>query len=177
MALSSSLIRTYAVRYPTLPAIALSAVSERILSDTRGSMFVTAFYGILEPRTGRLVFANAGHPPGCLISRRRGKESIDYLRPTGMALGVSEEARWKQKEVRLAPGDVLVLYTDGVTEASNPNGVFYEQDRLEEGILRRMGAGAEEIMTGLLDDVQHFVGPDPPGGQDDIAMIVIRREE
>lgn len=176
MALSSSLIRTYAGRYPTLPAIALSAVSERILSDTRGSMFVTAFYGILEPHTGRLVFANAGHPPGCLISTRRGKESIDRLRPTGMALGVTEEARWRQKEVRMNPGDVLVLYTDGITEAQNPNEVFFEEDRMIESVLRKMGTGAtaRQILDGLLTDVQHFVGPAPR--QDDIAMIVIRRE-
>jgi serine phosphatase RsbU (regulator of sigma subunit) len=174
MALSSSLIRTYAGRYPTLPAIALSAVSERILSDTRGSMFVTAFYGILEPHTGRLVFANAGHPPGCLISTRRGKESIDRLRPTGMALGVTEEARWRQKEVRMSPGDVLVLYTDGITEAQNPNEVFFEEDRMIESVLRKMGGTAQQILDGLLTDVQHFVGPAPR--QDDIAMIVIRRE-
>jgi len=175
MALSSSLIRTYAARYPTLPAIALAAVSERILSDTRGSMFVTAFYGVLEPHTGRLVFANAGHPPGCLISTRRGKESIDHLRPTGMALGVSEEARWKQKEARMAPGDVLVLYTDGITEATDPNGVFYEEDRLLESVLRRMHGTAQQILDGLLEDVHQFVGPTPR--QDDIALIVIRREE
>ncbi len=176
MALSSSLIRTYAGRYPTLPAIALAAVSERILSDTRGSMFVTTFYGVLEPHTGRLVFANAGHPPGCLISLRRGRQSIDYLRPTGMALGVSEEARWKQKEVRMGPGDVLVLYTDGITEACNPNEVFYEEERLVESVLRRMtgNAPAREILDGLLADVHQFVGPNPP--QDDIALIVVRRE-
>jgi DNA-binding NarL/FixJ family response regulator len=175
MALSSSLIRTYAARYPTLPAIALAAVSERILSDTRGNMFVTAFYGVLEPHTGRLLFANAGHPPGCLFSLRRGKESIDRLRPTGMALGVSDEARWKQKEVRMVPGDVLVLYTDGITEACNPNGVFYEEDRLIESVLRRVNATARQILDGLLDDVHHFVGLAPR--QDDIALIVIRREE
>jgi DNA-binding NarL/FixJ family response regulator len=175
MALSSSLIRTYAERYPTLPAIALAAVSERILSDTRGSMFVTAFYGVLEPHTGRLVFANAGHPPGCLISLRRGKETIDRLRPTGMALGVSEEARWKQKDARLGPGDVLVLYTDGITEASSPTGVFYEEDRLVESVLRRIHGSAQHILEGVLEDVHQFVGPAPR--QDDIALIVIRRAE
>jgi DNA-binding NarL/FixJ family response regulator len=74
MALSSTLIRTYASRFPTLPAFALSAVNERILTDTRGSMFVTAIFAILEPHTGRLVFANAGHPPGYILSGRRGHE-------------------------------------------------------------------------------------------------------
>ena len=175
MALTSSLIRTYAGRYPTLPAIALSAVSERILTDTRGSMFVTTFYGILETHTGRLLFANAGHPPGVLISLRRGKETIDRLRPTGMALGVTDEARWRQKEVRMVPGDTLVLYTDGITEASNPAGVFFEEERLIECILRRINGTARQILDGLLEDVHSFVGHAPR--QDDIAMIVVRREE
>lgn len=175
MALTSTLIRTYAVRYPTLPAIALSAVSERILSDTRGGMFVTTFYGILEPHTGRLLYANAGHPAGVLIRSRRGKELIDLLRPTGMALGVSDDARWRQKEARMIPGDVLVLYTDGITEANNPNGVFFEEDRLIETILQNADNSAQEILDALIEAVQRFIGPVPR--QDDIAMIVVRREE
>ena len=175
MALSSTLIRTYAVRYPTLPAIVLSAVSERILSDTRGGMFVTTFYCILEPHTGRLVYANAGHPPGVLISTRHSKESIDLLRPTGMALGVSEDARWRQKEARMIPGDVLVLYTDGITEANNPNGVFFEEDRLIETILENAQGSSQQILDALVEAVHRFIGP--VARQDDIAMIVVRRNE
>ncbi len=175
MALSSTLIRTYAVRYPTLPAIAMSAVSDRILSDTRGGMFVTTFYCVLEPHSGRLVYANAGHPAGLLITTRRGKESIDHLRPTGMALGVSEDARWKQKEARISPGDVLVLYTDGITEASNAGGAFFEEDRVIETILGKANASAQQILDALLEEVQRFVGHAPR--QDDIALIVVRRLE
>jgi len=68
-----------------------------------------------------------------------------------------------------------VLYTDSITEATNPNGVFYEEDRLLESVLRRMHGTAQQILDGLLEDVQQFVGPTPR--QDDIAPIVIRREE
>ena len=175
MALSSTLIRTYAMRYPTLPAIALSAVSERILSDTRGGMFVTTFYGILEPHTGRLLYANAGHPPGVLISTRHSKESINLLRPTGMALGVSDDARWRQKETRMIPGDVLVLYTDGITEANNPNGVFFEEDRLIETILENGQGSAKQILDALVEAVHRFIGP--VARQDDIAIIVVKRDE
>lgn len=175
MALSSTLIRTYAARYPTLPAIALSAVSERILSDTRGGMFVTGFYGILEVHTGRLVYANAGHPPAVLIRTRHGKESIDLLRPTGMALGVSEEARWRQKEVRLNPGDLLVLYTDGITEANDSHGAFFEEDRLIDTILENVDGSAGQILDALVETVQRFVGALPR--QDDMAIIVVRRCE
>jgi serine phosphatase RsbU (regulator of sigma subunit) len=175
MALTSTLFRTYAIRFPTLPAVTLSTISERILSDTRGGMFVTAFLGIIEPHTGRLVYANGGHPPGYVISLRRGKDSIERLRPTGMALGVDEQARWRQKEVRLGPGDLLVLYTDGITEAQNPQGAFFGEDRLLEVVLSKAGSSAEEIRDALLEEARRFVGGSAQ--QDDVALIVIRREE
>ncbi len=173
MALSSTLIRTYAVRFPTLPAMTMSTVSERILNDTRGSTFVTAFYGILEPDVARMVFANAGHPPGYLIGVRKGKTNIDSLRPTGMALGVSEEARWRQKIVRFAPGDYLVLYTDGVTEAESPQGAFFGDEGVLDAILEKQHGSAYEIQQALLNAVTRFVGGTP---QDDVAVIVIKRK-
>ena len=175
MALSSTLLRTYAVRFPTLPGLVLNAVSERILSDTRGGMFVTAFYGVLEPYIGRFIFANAGHPPGVMISRRHGRVSIDHFNPTGMALGVSEEAQWKQKVVKLAPGDFVVLYTDGITEANNPQGDFFGEERLLDVLLAKANLPASEMLEGVLDEVHRFVGHSH--AQDDIALIVIRRSE
>ncbi len=175
MALSSSLIRTYASRYPTLPAVTMSSVSERILSDTRGSMFVTAFYAILEPLTGRLIYSNGGHPPGYLISSSRSKDPIQRLRPTGMALGVSEQAMWKQKIEKFSSGDILILYTDGITEAQNPKGQFYGEERLLDVVLGKKNSSANQILDALLDNVHQFVGSMPR--QDDIALIVIRREE
>lgn len=175
MALSSSLIRTYADRFPTLPAMTMSAVSERILSDTRGDMFVTAFFGILEPHTGRLNFANAGHPPGYLVSQQRGKTSVKSLSHTGMALGVMETARWKQKMVRFNPGDYLVLYTDGVTEAQNQHGEFFGENHLIDAILAQIGKSPREMQAAIIDDVNRFMGSTPR--QDDIAMIIIRRVE
>jgi hypothetical protein len=175
MALSSTLIRTFAARFPTLPAFALKLVSERILSDTRGSTFVTALYGILEPHTGRFIFANAGHPPGFLIGTQRGKEFVDPLRPTGMALGVSEQAYWKQKIARLRPGDILILYTDGITDAQNAEGKFFGEERMLEVVLACAGWSARQIQDALLDEVHRFVGEAPR--QDDIALIVIRRVE
>ena len=96
MAMCSSLIRTYAVRFPTLPALALSSVNERIFTDMRGGLFLTAFYGILEPHSGRLRYVNAGHNPPILLSNQKGKP-LDKLPRTGMALGVSEDATWQQK--------------------------------------------------------------------------------
>jgi DNA-binding NarL/FixJ family response regulator len=175
MVLSSTLIRTYTSRFPTLPGLALNAVSNRILTDTGGSMFVTALYGILEPFTGRFIYANAGHPPGYLISYQRGRETVESLRSTGMALGVLEQAQWKQRVVKLAPGDVLILYTDGVIEAENPEGEFFGEERLLDVALTMTNHSAREIQETLLDAVHSFVGSTPQ--QDDIALIIIRREK
>lgn len=175
MALSSTLIRNYADHFSTLPALTLSAVSERILSDTRGDMFVTAFFGILEPHTGRLTYANAGHPPGYLISQQRGKVSVESLSHTGMALGVTETARWKQKTVRFNPGDYLILYTDGITEAQNQYGQFFGDNRLIDTALAQVGKSPREMQGAILDEVNRFMGSTPR--QDDIAMITIRRKE
>ena len=174
MALSSTLIRTYAARFPTLPALTMDAVNERILSDTRGNMFVSAVFAILEPYTGRLVFANAGHPPGVILTKRSNKTSIQYLRPTGMVLGVSEQANWKQKSMRMSPGDTLVLYTDGIIEAQSPMGEFYGEERLLDVLLADTDCGARAIQDRLVESVQHFVGS--TYRQDDIAVIVIRRD-
>ncbi|MEW6651381.1 MAG: SpoIIE family protein phosphatase [Chloroflexota bacterium] len=174
MALSSTLFRTYAVRFPTLPAITMSAVSERILSDTRGNMFVTAFFGILEPLTGRLNFSNAGHPPGYIITtNNKGKQSLTALKTTGMALGVSEQARWTQKTARMNPGDVLLLYTDGITEAQNERGEFFGEERLLDVALSHSHLSAAEIHRAILDHVHRFAGA--ARRSDDIALIVVRR--
>jgi len=173
MALTSTLIRTYATQYPTLPAFAMSAVNRRILSDTRGNMFVTAFYGVLEPRIGRLRYVNAGHNPPFLISSQKGKP-VDKLQGTGMALGVLESAVWNQKIVRFAPGDFLLLYTDGVTEARNRRGEYFGEERLLRTIRFKLGSKADEIREAVMDEVRGFLGDEPR--QDDIALMVLSRE-
>ncbi|MEJ2599211.1 MAG: SpoIIE family protein phosphatase [Anaerolineales bacterium] len=173
MALVSTLIRTYATQYPTLPAFALSAVNRRILKDTRGNMFVTTFYGVLDPETGRFRYVNAGHNPPILLSTQRSKH-VDQLGKTGMALGVLEEASWQQKVVKFAPGDCLLLYTDGVTEAQNSNGAFYGQKRLLEAMRARMDCSAEKLQELLMEDIFHFIEGAP--NQDDITMLVLTRD-
>jgi DNA-binding NarL/FixJ family response regulator len=174
MALTSTLIRTYAAQYPTLPAFAFSNVNRRILSDTRGSMFVTAFYGVLEPDTGRLRYVNAGHNPPYLISSSRGKP-VDQLRGTGMALGVEEDATWNQKIIKFAPGDLLLMYTDGITEARNSQGRYFGEQRIFDIAQAKKGRSAREIQDALIKEVDHFTGGAPR--HDDITLVVVRRKE
>ncbi len=173
MALTSTLIRTYAVRYPTLPALAMDVVNQRMLSDTRGNIFVTAFYGVLEQKLGRLRFVNAGHPPALLVGSR-GAKPIDQLKPTGVALGMLEKTHWRQKVVKFQPGDILFLYTDGITEAQNPNGDFYGIQRLMRVLRASAGQPAKAILDRVLLDVRGFVGNAPQ--HDDIAAITICRK-
>jgi serine phosphatase RsbU (regulator of sigma subunit)/DNA-binding NarL/FixJ family response regulator len=171
MALSSTLIRTYAKQYPTLPALSISTVNERILSDSRSGMFVTTFYAVLEPNTGRIRYVNAGHNPPILISSQKGKR-VDRLQSTGMALGVMGEMIWKQKVTRLLPGDLLVMYTDGITDAQDPHGQFYGEQRLLQ-VIRRCNCSAQETLEIILDDLDHFTGGMPQA--DDVTLLVVRR--
>jgi serine phosphatase RsbU (regulator of sigma subunit)/DNA-binding NarL/FixJ family response regulator len=173
MALCSTLIRTYAARYPTLPAITMSSVNERILSDTRGSLFVTAFYGILEPDIGRLRYVNAGHNPPFLLSSLKSKR-VDRLTRTGIPLGISTDATWQQKVVKFSPGDLLVLFTDGITEARDRHGSFFGDQRLLDVLRANLGRAAEEIQQAVLDEVQRFSGNAPR--EDDIAIIIMARK-
>lgn len=172
MAMCSSLIRTYAARYPTLPAIALRSVNERILSDTRGSLFVTAFYGVLEPEIGRMRYVNAGHNPPYLLSTQKGKP-VDRLTGTGMALGMTADALWQQKVIKFNPRDTLVLYTDGVTEAHNHYGDLFGEKRLLEVIRSKMGCRPQEMQEAILAEVDKFVSGTPM--QDDLTLMVMTR--
>jgi len=172
MALASTLIRTYAKQYPTLPALSISTVNERILTDSRSGMFVTAFYAVLDPLTARIRYVNAGHNPPILISSQKSK-SLDRLQPTGMALGVMGDLIWKQKVVRLLPGDLLVMYTDGVTDAQDKYGEFYGEQRLLN-VIRRCACSAQETLDAILQDVRSFTGGMPQA--DDITLLAIRRE-
>ena len=173
MALASSLIRTYASRYPTLPALALSSVIERILTDTRGSIFVTAFYAVLEPEIGRLRFVNAGHGPPMLLSSLKGKP-VDRLGRTGIPLGVMESAVWGQKIARLTSGDLLLLYTDGVTEAQDRYGDFFGEGRLMDALRAQRDRPVSQVLDGVIAALNRFTGDTPR--QDDRALVVLARK-
>jgi sigma-B regulation protein RsbU (phosphoserine phosphatase) len=173
MALSWILIRTYAAEYPLNPELVLSAVNRRILEDTEAKQFVTVFYGVLDPVTGSLVYCNAGH---CwpYIVKARGNGAVQPLRSTSMALGVAEDMISEQATTQLSPGDVLVLYTDGVTEAQNGQGMFFDEDRLLGCVQANLGRSAQDIQSGIMAKVCEFVGEAPQF--DDIALMIVIRD-
>ncbi|MEJ2732102.1 MAG: SpoIIE family protein phosphatase [Anaerolineae bacterium] len=179
MALSWSLIRTYAAEYPMQPEAVLGAVNHSILKETSAHQFVTVFYGILDPVTGTFIYCNAGH---CLpyLFRTQSRAEVQKLEPTGTALGIFEDRPWVQGVVQLAPGDTLVLYTDGVTEARKGPSMFFGDERLLQAVRSGLaspepgGPSPQKVVDAVLAEVGQFVGGAPQS--DDIALLVLVRE-
>ncbi|MDX1616926.1 MAG: PP2C family protein-serine/threonine phosphatase, partial [Candidatus Promineifilaceae bacterium] len=175
MALSRTLIRTYAKQFPADPELALRTANERILEDTGSAQFVTVFFGILDAASGERCYANAGHNPAFLLNAN-GTVAPQALSNTGIPLGMFPEMSWRQNRVILDPGDLLVMYTDGITEAQDSHGQEFGESRLlaavTEGLKRDQQAGS--IAERLLSEVRAFVGQAPQF--DDITLLVLRRQ-
>jgi sigma-B regulation protein RsbU (phosphoserine phosphatase) len=178
MALSCTLLRTYAAEYPAEPARVLEAVNRRLLADTRAIQFVTVFYGVLDPATGSLVYGNAGHWPPLLL-RGQGDGGMEELDVTGGALGMLEGRTWRQGAAQLDPGDLLLAYTDGITEALDEEVASYGEERLRALVRAQMAAAAgqpdaaQAIQSAILADVQAFAGAAPQA--DDMALVAVMR--
>ncbi|MEP7027376.1 MAG: SpoIIE family protein phosphatase, partial [Candidatus Eisenbacteria bacterium] len=148
----------------------LERVNRLMLARGESGMFATCFLGRLDRETLELHYTNAGHNPPLLM---RCQGEIEPLTRGGLLLGVFEEPVLEEAMVRLEPGDRLVLYTDGVTEARSPEGEFYDEPRLID-LLRRLdrGLSAEEIAIAIKDDVRDFTGTDDL--EDDMTVVVLR---
>ncbi len=173
MALSRTLIRTYALEYEASPDIVFFSANERILQDARANLFITAFYGILDPESGLLTYCNAGHSPPMLLSQKDGG-MIHALTPTGMPIGIDEDSTWTQAEIYIQPGDLLVLYTDGIPDAQNAEGVFFKERRLIEILQKHQGAHAQEVQAAILEAVTQFSAGNAQF--DDITLLVLKRD-
>jgi serine phosphatase RsbU (regulator of sigma subunit) len=175
MALSRTLIRTYAGEHSSQPELALRAANERILAETHTDMFVTVFYGVLDPQSGTLLYCNAGHNPPYLLK----SDGPLPLGRTGLPLGIFEDSTWDRGTAELAPGDALVLYTDGVTDTQTADGALFGQEGLLEviqgfrGPLATSTADAQEMEEAVLAAVHRFVGNAPQF--DDLTLMVVAR--
>jgi serine phosphatase RsbU (regulator of sigma subunit) len=170
MALSRTLIRTYAADYPDRPDLALQAANDRILADTHAGLFVTTFYGILDPDDGTLTYCNAGHHPPYLLSGSSPAE-IAALPGRGIALGVVEDPRWDHRSVQLREGTALLFYTDGVLDATSPQQELFGSQRMLDSALAGFGGSAIDLQAGLLTQIQQFVGDAPQF--DDITLLTV----
>ena len=168
MATTRSLIRSDAPRQVS-PSAVLERANDFLESDIPANMFVTCLYAVLEPATGRLVFANAGHD---LPYVRSADGSVVELRATGMPLGAMPAMRYDEKETTLAPGDVLLLHSDGVAEAHGPGRAMFGFPRMRE--LMSEHSDGQELIDGLLDALHRFTG-DAWEQEDDITLVTLVR--
>jgi PAS domain S-box-containing protein len=173
MSLCWTLIRTFSVEFPSDPDLVMENINQRILEDTKSGQFMSLFYGVLEPRSGEFTYANAGHPPPYFFTSHQDK-SISPLYRTGMLLGVSKDEKWDKGTILISHGDGLLLYTDGVTEGLNTEGMLYGENRLRKAMKDLVDTSADSICSTIFLDLKNFVGAEAQS--DDIAMIVVKRE-
>lgn len=172
MTLSRSLIRAAALDGSS-PARALERANRWIARDSQAGMFVTAFYGLLDPMSGTLRFSNGGHNPPLLYRAATGE--VQTLRTRGIALGVIEENDlFAEAEVVMEPGDLLVCYTDGVTEMIDLAEEQFGEERLIDLIRRHAPESANQIVAAILDETSRYAGGQPPF--DDLTLVIVKRE-
>ena len=168
-----TLIHTFALEQPDSPEFVVGEANRRITLDTHEGLFITLFYGVLDPASGMLVYCNAGHNPPFLL-HAQGDTEVHPLTRTGIPLGIVEETTWEQRALHLSPGDVLLLYTDGVTEAQNSQKLFFEEERLLAPAQANSGRTAQYIHDAIQTDLHEFVGNAPQF--DDISLVVLVRD-
>lgn len=170
MAVSRTLLKANA-KFLRHPETCITELNELLCVDNDQMMFVTLFYGVLNLKSGRFSFVNAGHNPPVIL---RAGQQPQYLPPSpSMVLAVMEGASFPVQEMHLHPGDSLVLYTDGITEATESGGSLYGEDRL----LRTLGGMSDGADVGLITaDLIHDVRLFEAGAQqaDDITCVVLR---
>jgi sigma-B regulation protein RsbU (phosphoserine phosphatase) len=176
MALFRSLIRSHAELHgsgtPAAPAArSIVALTNDYIARTHGrsNMFATIFFGILDPSSGALAYVNAGHEPPVL---RRASGAGERLSPSGPAVGMFPESAFEARETVLSPGDLLLAFTDGVTEERNSSAELFGEDRLLR-LVASAGASARELLARIDDELGAHRGNIEPS--DDVTMIAARR--
>ena len=170
MALTRTLVR--AVVFDTLsPAAAMQRVNALIIPDNLQGMFVTAVYGVLTLESGKFTYANAGHNPPIWFNAA--KRTMKQLRRTGAALGIIEGMPMEDRTITLAQDDLLLLYTDGLTEAFSPADETYGVERLQQALELAETTSARVVLDALETSVKQFMGPLPPA--DDLTMLGVKR--
>lgn len=168
MALTKTMFRAIGGRENPTTEIILSRLNGEICRDNDSCMFVTVFCGILDVRTGQVAYSNAGHNLPYILSNG----AVMALPKTqGMALGVTESADFHAGQLLLKPGDRLVLYTDGVTEAMDKEDQLFSESRLETTLRGVNGLSSKEVIERVVKEVQHFSGG--ASQSDDITLLAL----
>ena len=152
------------------PAETLTRVNQLLLSDSRSDMFVTVWYGVWDPKTGEITYSNTGHNPPILV---QSTGVCCELTAGGIALGVLEDVTLEARSVTLDPGDVLVAYTDGMTDALRGDEVEFGLSGLQDTVTAAYFQSASTIVERVVDAVDTFTGEEPQF--DDLTLVVLKR--
>lgn len=150
----------------------LETVNQEVINNNDSCMFVTLFCGILDLQTNTIEYSLAGHEPPMLLRSNNILERLDQAHCP--ALGLDEESDYSSATTLLSPGDALLLFTDGVTEAMNNREEFYGEERLQETLTRCLGMPPAELLGCVEKDLANFTGTHPQ--HDDITMLCLIRE-
>ncbi|MPZ54563.1 MAG: SpoIIE family protein phosphatase [Acidimicrobiia bacterium] len=169
MATCRSMLRAAAARHDT-PGAVLADVNDALVDEIPPAMFVTCLYATLDTESGGMTIANAGHN----LPYIRTGDGVIELRATGMPLGLMSGMEYEERQHDLRDGDVMVLTSDGITEAHDPNGEMYGFSRL----LGRVAAPVQDgrFVAAIVDDVERHTGPHVEQ-EDDITLVVVRRTD
>jgi serine phosphatase RsbU (regulator of sigma subunit) len=169
MATTHSILRGEA---PTLvsPGAVLGRANDRLYPDIPAHMFVTCLYAVLDPALGRLRFANAGHN----LPYAATADGVTELRATGMPLGAMPGMTYEENEAHLAPGESVLLHSDGLVEAHDPGGEMFGFPRLRKVV--ENSRGGENLIEECLDELREFTGRDWEQ-EDDITLVTLQRTQ
>jgi serine phosphatase RsbU (regulator of sigma subunit) len=148
----------------------IERLNKATTANLPGNRFITFFMGILDPETGELVYTSAGHNPPVLV---RATGGYDLLGGGGLILGILPMAKYEESRITINKGDVLVMFSDGVTEAPDPNDQEYGEERLAKLVAELALRPAKEIVDAIHKSVAEFTQGAPPA--DDITVVVARR--
>lgn len=169
MAVSRTLLKAIASQVVN-PGESLRRINSMLIPESSGRMFVTIFYGVLNTRTGEVQFSFGGHNPP-YIKRKEGPiERINH--ESGFLLGMVDDMEYDVHKIILHPGDTMLLYTDGVTEAMNGNADLFEESRLQSSLQRLNGSPLKDMLDGINADVLQFAAGAPQA--DDITMLALQ---
>ena len=145
--------------------------SHLILQDSQSDLFLSALYAKLDTDTGRLIYCNAGHNPALWLCAATGE--FEELTTRGIILGAFPGIELEENRIDIAPGDVIIFYTDGVTEAINADEQEFQVNRLQAVAAAHAESTAQQILEAVVDAVDAFVEDAPPF--DDLTMVVVKR--
>ncbi len=170
MALSRTVLRA-SLSHVASPALGMRKANRLICADATEGMFLTLFYGQINTTSGEMLYINAGHNPPLVY--QRDQDQVTELPHRGMALGIELSLHFAPHAVPLAPGDVVLLYTDGVTDAASASGEQFATQRLREVLLANRLGTAGAITAALQRSLHDFIAATPQF--DDITLVVVKR--